>query len=84
MFVGESGCWIRSMTSVIDKLEVFLVGLGPIGRYALLVVMVIVAEVVGVLPAEGLHVHVSDLFVVRISEDVLWLDPENAANVGPA
>ena len=75
---------MNSETSVLNKLEVFSGVLGPVGRNALFVVMLIVAEVVGVLPSESFHVHVGDLFVVGIGELVLWLDPENAADVSPA
>ena len=55
-----------------------------VGLVALVISVPVVAEVVWIFPAEGIHVNFSNFFGVCIGEGVLWLDPENGSHVGPA
>ena len=51
---------------------------------AVIVAMPVLAELIWEVPAECILVDVSNSCFVIVGEDVVWLDPQDAADIGPA
>ena len=50
----------------------------------LIVAMPVVAEIIWEFPAKSFVVDLSNNMLVMVSKDVVWPDPQNATDIGPA